>query len=98
MSFTTHTVRDLNQVIDLLPFKPKHPFDRNTLIYQNAGVKDLITFGITERHGISANLDFLTLQQWINQLYNSINSEPKSPLVWEIYQAIQKMDHLPTRS
>ena len=92
MAFKTFLIQDINQVTDLVSLKPSHPFAKNAVLYQNAGVKDLLTFGLTEKHKITANLDFLTLQQWINNLFSSINSDPSKPLIWDIYSQLNP-DH-----
>ena len=85
MSIKTYCIKSLNDVSEKMEIKPQGPFDFNTIIYQNAGVRELLTFELTEQKGITANLNFTTLQQWINKLAKSLGyEENQEPLIWKI--------------
>jgi exonuclease V gamma subunit len=91
MSITTYCVNNLNEAVKRIEIKPKSPFEMNTVVYQNAGVKELLTFDLTNRLGITANLKFSTLQQCINELAVSIGYESEQePLVWKILSILKK--------
>ena len=93
MIITTYCVNNLNEAVKRIEIKPQSPFEMNTVVYQNAGVKELLTFDLTNRLGITANLKFSTLQQWINELAVSIGYESKKePLVWKILSILNEMD------
>lgn len=80
-------VNHLEEVLDTLDFHPKSPFEKNLVVYQNAGVKDMVTFGIAERKGISANMEYITIHQLIKDLARSFDIPlPSTHLIWIIYK------------
>ena len=93
MGFNTYCINSLNEVIEKIIFKPKSPFELNTIIYQNSGVKELLTFGLSDKHGITANLEYITLQQLIRKLSEKTGGEiEEKPLVWKVYGILKKMN------
>ena len=82
-------VNNINEAIKQLSIRPKNIFDKNIIVYQNAFVKDLVTYQIATQQKVSANLHFLTMHQLIKLLTDQLGLEPsRDALTWMIYELL----------
>ena len=82
-------VNNINEAVKQLSIRPKNIFDKNIIVYQNAAVKDLVTYQIATQQKVSANLHFFTMHQLIELLSDQLALEPsRDALTWMIYELL----------
>lgn len=89
MSFQLNISNKLNSFIDLVELKATSVFQPNYFVYQNSGIKDLLTTELTKKYGVIANVKFIGFNELAVDIANVLgfkaSASGQMDWLWAVY-------------
>ena len=98
MSFQLNISNKLDSFIDLVELKANSVFQPNYFIYQNSGIKDLLTTELTKKYGVIAHVKFIGFNELAVDIANKLGFQTSASgqmdWLWAVYTNLGNKDYI----
>ena len=98
MSFQLNISNKLDSFIDLVELKANSIFQPNYLIYQNSGIKDLLTTELTKKYDVIANVKFIGFNELAVDIANKLgfktSASGQMDWLWAVYSNLGEKEYI----